>query len=352
MKKIKIKICEFHFDDKTLKRHFIYKTLSKYYDVEFSDDPDYVFYNESTHEHLKYSCIKIFYTGENITPNFNMCDYAIAFDHLTFGDRYYRYPLYLMLETNEEPWAIEMGVGIDITKMPEFTKEDLSRKTEFCSFIYSNYLADEQRKLIFDKLSEYKRVNAAGVYLNNTNGVKAKNKLEYDLRHKFSIAFENSSRTGYTTEKIRGAITAKTIPIYWGNPDISKEFNEKRFINCHSFLNFDEVLKRVREIDNDDQLYLEILNEPAMASTYNLEDVRHGFEIFLKNIFDQSLASAKRCTINATRANQLYLNEILVARYERRKNMCRKFFALLYKPFKYIKTFESIKQKYFRKKLF
>ena len=46
--------------------------------------------------------------------------------------------------------------------------------------------------------------------------------------YKFSIAFENAWYPGYTSEKIVTSMLAGTIPIYWGNPDISREDVYKR----------------------------------------------------------------------------------------------------------------------------
>ncbi|RVY51975.1 fucosyltransferase, partial [Helicobacter pylori] len=37
---------------------------------------------------------RVFYTGENEVPNFNLFDYAIGFDELDFNNRYLRMPLY------------------------------------------------------------------------------------------------------------------------------------------------------------------------------------------------------------------------------------------------------------------
>lgn len=351
MKTIRIKICEFDRDDKILKNHFIYKILEKYYNVELSGNPDYLFFNESSYEHLKYDCIKIFYTGENISPNFNLCDYAIGFDYMTFMDRYYRFPLYLALSSCEEDWALDLGTNIDITKMGTFSKEDLAKKTDFCSFVYSNYLADDNRKNIFTKLSDYKKINAAGSYLNNTDGKKIKNKLEYEMKHKFSIAFENSSRAGYTTEKLHGALAAKTIPIYWGNPEIALEFNEKRFINCHNFSNFNQVVERVKEIDNDDDLYLSIINEPVTTPSYNFMEVKHGFDNFLRNIFDQPIEKASRRTINLSRAAEIKKNELIVANYVKIRSVIKKILSMLYRPFKNITFLKKLKYAYFKNRL-
>lgn len=345
MKKIKIKICDYG-TKKAGHDHFIISALSNYYEVELSENPDYLFYHESTYDHLKYDCIKIFYTGENISPNFNLCDYAIGFDYINFEDIYYRLPLYLIKVFYSDD-EIKIAGSDYLGKQVLFTKEDLVRKTEFCSFVYSNYRAEEQRKIIFDKLSEYKQVNAGGAYLNNIGG-RTSNKLEFELRHKFSIAFENSSRSGYTTEKIVSSLVAKTIPIYWGNPNIGKEFNTRRFINCHDYTSFDDVIERIKELDNDNDLYIKMINEPIAADGYNFDEVKKGFEIFLKNIIDQPLSHAKRRTINPVRAGEIHKYESLISKYVIWKARILKIIAIIYKPFKKIKKIEDLKYSYFR----
>ena len=95
MKKIKIKFVDFNVGlGFKLDDNEIVNSLSKYYDVEICDDPDYIFYSVFGLDHLKYDCIRIFYTGECYTPDFNECDYAMGYDRLSFGDRYLRLALY------------------------------------------------------------------------------------------------------------------------------------------------------------------------------------------------------------------------------------------------------------------
>lgn len=346
MKKIKIKICNYNTKDKFSYGHFIENTLKKYYDVELSENPDYLFYTDSDYNHLQYDCIKIYYTGENISPNFNLCDYAIGFDYINFEDRYYRLPLYLITVFYRDS-ELKLAGENYLNKTINFTKEDLLQKTDFCSFVYSNYRGKEERKEIFDKLNEYKKVNSGGAFLNNIGG-RTDNKLSFETKHKFSIAFENSSRSGYTTEKIVSSLVAKTIPIYWGNPNIGKEFNTKRFINCHDYKSFDDVLEKVKELDNDDEAYLKIINEQISSENYNFEKVLDDFELFLKNIFDQPLEKAERKTINPVRALEFKKNEIIISKEIKKRNFILKIISILYKPFKKINFLENLKYKYFK----
>ena len=74
-------------------------------------------------------------------------------------------------------------------------------------------------------------------------------------KYKFSIASENARYKGYTSEKLLTSFEAHTVPIYWGNPYVTEEFNPEAFVNCMDYESFDEVVKRVKEIDEDDDLW-------------------------------------------------------------------------------------------------
>lgn len=344
MKKIKVKICGLDENNTLSYGYLVLNFLKKNYIVELSEDPEYLFYTESNYEHLKYDCVKIFYTGENLHPNFNLCDYAIGFDYMNFGDRYYRFPVYLIATFYRDTELKQLG-SRNFSDQILFTKDDLTQKKEFCSFVYSNYLADSTRGDFFNLLSSYKKVNSGGAYLNNIGG-RTENKLDFESKHKFSIAFENSSQEGYTTEKLPTSLMANTIPIYWGNPLIGKEFNTKRFINCHEFENFEKVVERIKEIDSNDDLYLEIINQPV-KSEYDFEEAKKGLELFIKNIIDQPLENARRININPVRIAQIKEGEAYIAKQQVRRLSKTRILATIYKPFKKIKVLEKIKQQYF-----
>ena len=152
MKTIKIKYVDFWPNFK-LEEDLLYQILmeSPEYDIQICDDPDYIVYSMFGHEHLKYNCIRIFFTGEDLCPDFNVCDYGIGFEYLTFGDRYFRLPL-----------MYEPRYYNDYINMMSRPTE-LDPKRDFCSFVYSNPKADSCRKEFFTKLSKYKHVL---IYLN------------------------------------------------------------------------------------------------------------------------------------------------------------------------------------------
>ena len=73
-----------------LRKKYCVNVIEGNIDIE---NVQYLFYSVFSNNHKKYNCIKIFYTGENISPDMNECDYAIGFDYACFGDRYFRFPL-------------------------------------------------------------------------------------------------------------------------------------------------------------------------------------------------------------------------------------------------------------------
>lgn len=254
-----------------------YRVLASRYDVELCDDPDFLFCSTFGEEHLRYDCVKIFYTGENQSPDFNLFDYALGFDRIEFGDRYFRYPNYMLYEKDLA----------GMKSKTERAEEAFGKKTEFCSFVCSNGLASPEREEFLDKLNTYRQVSSGGRFRNNTGG-PVKDKIEFLTSHKFDIAFENCSHPGYITEKIVQSFAACTVPIYWGAPDVVETFNPKAFVNCNDFPSFDAVVERVKEIDNDDALYLDMLRAPALLS----ED--SPVEDFLFRIFDREPEDAFR----------------------------------------------------------
>ena len=294
MKKIKLWFTDFYkgFDPSN---NYLYNLLNRHYNLILdSAEPDYLIYSCYSREFLKYkNCIKIYYTGENLIPDFNLCDYAIGFNYLEFGDRYLRYPNFALIPEQFN----------QLLKEDSFALEDLKKKEYFCNFIYSNAQADPARDKFFHLLNNYKKVMSPGSHLNNSSmdigGRFTEDwmytKLNFQSRCKFSIAFENSSSPGYTTEKLMHAYITNTIPIYWGNPEVTKDFNPKSLINCHEFSSFEEVILRVKEIDQNDKLALQMLNEPPFSGNEIPENLRkETLESFLKAIFDQEHKEAFR----------------------------------------------------------
>jgi hypothetical protein len=229
----------------------IYNILSESFDIEISENPDILIFSCFGNNHYNYSnCKKVFYTGENRRPNYNICDYSISFDYLS-DSRNLRFPLSAIN-------LYENGIKDDFSKNIDFEKIK-SEKSKFCNFIFSNPNA-QLRNVLFQELSKYKKVDSGGRVLNNI-GYLVDDKLKFQSQYKFTIAFENSEQIGYTTEKLVHPKLVDSIPIYWGNPDVYKDWNTKSFINAYDFKNLNELIEFIKIIDNDDNLYYEMLSE-------------------------------------------------------------------------------------------
>lgn len=295
MKTIKINTSGFPRNFK-LEDWYIYKLLKNRYNVEISENPDYLFVsNFDKYSYCGFAGIRIYFGFECLYPNFNVVDYGIdVVDDIKLHDRAFYSPMY----------STVLGVE-QIVRKDKLQYDILEKKKRFCNYIYSHG-GMKERTEIFHKLCEYKLVDSAGRYLNNMNGftpgkrenvmgcVNNFSKVEFQKQYKFSIAFENYKYPNYNTEKIIHAYMADTIPIYYGDPKIEEYYNPKSFINCMEYENFDEVLERVKYLDTHDDDYMEMLNEPAFRDEDCLNKIDKGLKTFLYNIFDQDYESAFR----------------------------------------------------------
>lgn len=230
--------------------------LKRKYDIVIDyKNPDFVICGCDGNDYLKYDCPRILYLGEAITPDFNVYDYAIGFDHIQFGNRYLRCPLYIFY-TND--WHLAK-------KKHLINEENLKSKNKFCNFVVSNGEAMPIREEFFHRLSEKRRVDSGGRYLNNMPDKEVvPNKLEFQREYKFSLAFENSVMDGYVTEKIVQAWAAGTIPIYYGGNNVEFDFNEKAFIDVSKFETLEECISYILYVDNNIEEYMKIMREPIL----------------------------------------------------------------------------------------
>lgn len=286
MKTIKIKFVDFYQNFRR-EDHILTKLLSQHYNLEWSEEPDYLIYGVFGDDHILYpNCVKICYTGENLCPDFNLCDYAVGFEYLEYGDRYFRLPVMYELQYEQNFHRMESRQG--------FGAEHIEER-KFCNFIYSNGEADSIREDFFNYVNEhYKKVDSGGRYLNNI-GKPCEDKYEFQKQYKFSITFENTAHSGYVTEKIVDAYGAGTIPVYWGDPDIDKMFNEESMIRITCRDDFQKALKEMEYLDQNEEAYRQKLKIPILQSeSFSYENKMNELDTFLSRIMEQPKESAYR----------------------------------------------------------
>jgi hypothetical protein len=169
-----------------------------------------------------------------------------------------------------------------------------------------------KRGRFFEKLNKYKKVetNASpyhdfsipfdGTSLNSTLP-----KINHLKDYKFNIAFENNYRAHYSSypnaiiengelnnmnglinEKLVEPFVAGVIPIYWGSDRVHEEFNSNTFLNYFDFNSEDELIEKIIELDNNDNLYNSYFKEPISGPNdiLTLDYLVDMFEEIIKKI--------------------------------------------------------------------
>lgn len=279
--------------------------LKKHYDVVVCDDPDYVicgmldpggYYSNGIYEKfiLNYPCIRIMIEGENFVPDYNLVDYSICPYPIHYLDRNFYLPCGIEALTSGVSSLLKVQ-----NKKRDYSSDFLESKQYFASFIESHDSENNIRSTFFHALNARKRVESAGSYLNNMeNGLHVNwldgSKIEFQKKCKFSLCIEPLKHDGWIAERIVEGFDCDTIPIYYGSPNIKEIFNPKAFINISDYPDFDSVIDRILEIDQNDELYMEMLRQPIFNDSNYASKLMDSLEAFLCHIFDQPLNKAWR----------------------------------------------------------
>lgn len=212
---------------------------------------------------------KIHFTGENTEPVLHKeVKLNIGFKH-TDNPNYMRIPLWMF----EIDWF-----GADLKKITNpiplpvevCLKPPVTDRKKFCAFIVSNP-RNLVRNEAFNILNKYKQVDSAGWLYNNVGdiifagkggGGGELKKHEFLKDYRFCIAYENNSSDGYTTEKLLHAKAAGCVPIYWGDPSVSEDFDERGFINLSDN---STLLERVKDLEENPAKWSEMASIPAIT---------------------------------------------------------------------------------------
>ncbi|MES2377398.1 MAG: glycosyltransferase family 10 [Bacteroidota bacterium] len=286
--------------------------LSNLFDFEESVNPDFIVFGPYGNDiPPKGDYTRIGYYCENIRPDMESCDWAFGVPHES--------------EVNHPRYKRILWHGIDpsqLLKNADYDAENIyNAKKHFCNFLYTHKVL--YREFFFKLLSKYKKVDAPGPSMNNMAGIDDlyqgdiwERKRQFLSPYKFTIAFENYMYPGYQTEKLYDAMMANSIPIYMGDPFVSDIFNTKSFINANDYIiiknkpllkwleklsqpnftdirpafyksplhrlsrllkawgrdikmhiqfknvDFDPLINHITELDNNRELYIEMLKQP------------------------------------------------------------------------------------------
>jgi hypothetical protein len=144
-------------------------------------------------------------------------------------------------------------------------------KTKMCAFMYRQDYS--HRNEWFHRINKYIHVDALGSACKNTSvpttrHIHNENETYNDIAVKtyaeyyFVLAIENTWKDGYFTEKLINPLIAHSIPLYWGHPKVFDYINKKRVFYLPDYHSDEEIIKKMNEIQQDQDAYEKIISEP------------------------------------------------------------------------------------------
>jgi hypothetical protein len=141
------------------------------------------------------------------------------------------------------PNAIKYIYGTSWIKEEEYNSI-ISEKKEFkISMIVGHKYSTNGhrlRKYILDNENNLRNIDfyVSNKFVKEGKELVGPSKFKTFHKYQYQIIIENSQQTNYFTEKLVDCLITKTIPIYWGCPNISEYFNTTGWI---IFNNFEEL---------------------------------------------------------------------------------------------------------------
>jgi len=137
-------------------------------------------------------------------------------------------------------------------------------KTAMLSLIASKKRTETGHKLRHQVVKEMRRCGLDGDIMGR--GYRAfADKAEGLAPYRFSVVIENTREPSYITEKLIDALLCKTVPIYWGAPDVGQFFDAKGMIICNSHAEIMAAVRCVSEADYSARLHAIDANQKEAA---------------------------------------------------------------------------------------
>jgi len=220
---------------------------------------------------------KPFYKYSDYIFNFyKLNNYSLSFNSTNENNLYFPY------------WLTDYDYTIELwNRSVQNNYRNISDKHKFCVFCSSHekYHDAKVRVNLVKKLNNYKTVSCCGNALHNTGDYHLSFDIyeaqDYCKDHKFYISFENaksSKNVKYVTEKLLLGWRYSCVPLYWGDNRGLEYFNKEAFVDL-SNCNQHEMIKRIIDLDNDNERTQYILNQYLFADK----------NINYKEMFDERL---------------------------------------------------------------
>tara|TARA_Y100001938_G_C8069478_1_gene422244 strand:+ start:205 stop:1059 length:855 start_codon:yes stop_codon:yes gene_type:complete len=277
MDKLKIKFVDFWPGFNPSTDPLFGEFLNRHFNVEYSNNPDVVIFSVfgTSHKYFtKKNVIKIFYAAENFPfrpyPALDMVkgwDKVIEFSHYSITPFNVDYPTNFRMPQYLRKYGFKVKDEIDNTREKYIKPKDIVYLQRSCVSFRDDMVKDLMKKF---------RVDCVGNCLRNKNVTVGEDKLGFIKNYNFVIAIENSCSPGYTSEKIIDPFKVNSIPIYFGDSEITKDFNGNTFLNYHTQTK-EEIYDQISMLLNNKDKLLEMMSYEKIKN-HSLYDG----DIFLK----------------------------------------------------------------------
>lgn len=202
----------------------------------------------------------------------------------------------LILE-NHKKFDLILGWNEDILHLPNAKKFLFgscwvewdtfdSFKQNNISFITSNKNwspGHKLRNIIYDRLDGVQNINGFEV-IKHKSPPRTHNKNFLFNTSKYSIVVENEKLNNWFTEKIIDCFATKTIPIYWGCPNIGDYFDLNGIIMFDTLSDLDDILNNLSDSFYDEKINILEKNFDESKKYWNfLIRVENTIKNFIQN---------------------------------------------------------------------
>jgi hypothetical protein len=150
--------------------------------------------------------------------------------------------------------------------LEKFAAAPKKKNADVCMFI-SNPKDISNRTTYLSELAGYIKIDSYGNWLSNKklaedNGYAAK--LKAIESYRFTIAYENTTEQDYVTEKFFEPLTAGSVPVYFGAPNISDYApGANSFIDIRDYSSPKELAEALTEYCRDENKYASLFEWKA-----------------------------------------------------------------------------------------
>ena len=212
---------------------------------------------------------KLWFSGENKrTPIADQFDSYLGYDPEGLLTNSHYFPLWVLNLDN-------FGRGVAHGFTSAYTNQDAlllprilerSSKTNFCCAFIGN-----PTSFRLGVLRELGKIEPLGLF-GSAFGKQILDKNSVSNSYKFSFSFENNLFPGYVTEKLLEGYLGGNVPLYWGI-DSSSYFNPRAFINLNDFYSLEDFVAAIREINSNEDRYIETYNQPLLLRKFDIDDL-------------------------------------------------------------------------------